>query len=114
MDIRPANPGHMLVVPRTHAASLETLNERTGERVFAAAHRLARALQASGLRCDGVNLFLADGEPAGQEVFHVHLHVLPRFAGDNFRVSARWLNPDRGELERAAELVRESLDRIIA
>ena len=49
-----------------------------GARVFRAAHRLARALRRSGLPCEGVNMFLADGEVAFQEVFHVHLHVLPR------------------------------------
>ena len=109
MDIRPANAGHMLVVPRRHVARLEELDERTGERVFAAAHRLSRAVYRSGLPCHGIDLFLADGEEAGQEVFHVHLHVLPRFAGDGFKISARWLHPDRAELDETAATLRESL-----
>ena len=82
MDVRPLTSGHLLVVPRVHAASLEVLDEDTGTLVFAVAHRLARALRNSAVPCEGVNLFLADGVAAGQEVFHVHLHVLPRWSGD--------------------------------
>jgi histidine triad (HIT) family protein len=70
------------------------------------------ALYASGLRCEGVNLFLADGEAAGQEVFHVHLHVIPRFEGDGFGLT---FGPDyadgsdRERLERTAERIRDAL-----
>lgn len=84
MDIQPVNAGHVLVVPIDHAVGLEDLKKEDGEALFAAAQRVAGALRRSGLRCEGVNLFLADGEAAMQEVFHVHLHVFPRFAGDGF------------------------------
>jgi histidine triad (HIT) family protein len=109
LDIRPVNPGHVLVVPRTHAESLARLDEQFGARMFAVAHRLAGALRASGLRCDGVHLSLADGEAAGQEVDHVHMHVVPRFVGDRFRIQASALRPDRAELDRAAALIRQGL-----
>ncbi|HSE51275.1 MAG TPA: DUF3303 family protein, partial [Gemmatimonadales bacterium] len=67
-------------------------------------HRLAGALRESGLRCEGVNFFLADGEAAGQEVFHVHLHVLPRFQGDGFglRFGPDYVERSRAALERSA------------
>ena len=68
MDIQPVTPGHLLVIPRAHADSLEVLDEDLGTRIFGVAHRLARALRRSGLPCDGVNMFLADGEAAFQEV----------------------------------------------
>ena len=74
----------MLVVPRRHAGFLEDLDEDLGARVFRTGHRLARALRRSGLPCEGVNMFLADGEAAFQEVFDVHLHVFPRTVGDGF------------------------------
>ncbi len=57
MDLRPVTPGHLLVVPRTHAAGLEDLDENLGARVWTAGHRLARAVRRSDLRCEGVNLF---------------------------------------------------------
>ena len=109
MDLRPMTQGHLLVVPRVHADCLEALDEELGARLFRAGHRLARALRRSGLPCDGVNLFLADGEAAFQEVFHVHLHVLPRTPGDGFRIKAAWRQPGRAELDLAAGKVRQGL-----
>jgi histidine triad (HIT) family protein len=108
MDIAPITPGHALVVPRRHAVGLSELDEPTGERVFALGMRTASALRASDLRCEGVNLFLADGKVAGQEVFHVHLHVIPRFRGDNVRLSASRSWPERAELDRVAAGLREA------
>lgn len=101
LDIRPVNPGHALVVPRRHAASLAELDPLDGAAVFQTARRLTLALRTSGLRCEGVNLYLADGEAAGQEVFHVHLHVIPRYAGDGFRLR---FGPGYGEAPPRAEL----------
>jgi histidine triad (HIT) family protein len=109
MDIGPVTDGHVLVVPRAHAAALEELDEDLGARVFRIAHRLARALRRSGLPCEGVNMFLADGEAAFQEVFHVHLHVFPRTAGDGFTIDARWRERSRGELDASAGQVRRGL-----
>lgn len=107
LDIRPVTPGHLLVVPRRHAADLAGLDKATGERLFRVGIRLAAALRGSGLRCEGVNLFLADGAAAGQEVFHVHLHVFPRYNGDRFRIEADWSDaPDRAELDEIAARIR--------
>jgi diadenosine tetraphosphate (Ap4A) HIT family hydrolase len=112
MDVRPLTLGHLLVVPRAHAASLEDLNEDPGTRVFAVAHQLARALRNSAVPCEGVNFFLADGVAAGQEVFHVHLHVIPRTPGDGFRLKARPRTPGREELDATAERVREGISSL--
>jgi diadenosine tetraphosphate (Ap4A) HIT family hydrolase len=88
MTIGPVNPGHVMVLPKRHAAYLADLDEATGGHLFIVAMRLAAAIRQSGVRCEGINLFLADGEAAFQEVFHVHLHVFPRFRGDPFRLDA--------------------------
>lgn len=112
MDIQPVNPGHVLIIPTYHAASLAELDEVSGARMFAAAQRVAKALRGSGLRCEGVNLFLADGASAGQDVFHVHLHVFPRYPGDGFglRPGPEYHNrPPRAELDAAAERIRRVL-----
>jgi histidine triad (HIT) family protein len=109
LDIRPVTSGHLLVVPKRHAAYLADLDEATGGRMFAVAMRLAAALRASvpEIRCEGVNLFLADGEAAFQEVFHTHLHIFPRFKGDTFGITADWSQaPPRDELDRIAALLR--------
>jgi len=109
MDIQPVNAGHLLVVPTRHAADLSELDTPTAGLLMQVAQRLAGRLRASGLPCQGVNLFLADGEAAMQEVFHVHLHVFPRFAGDGFglRFGPHYRErPERSELERVAALLR--------
>ena len=112
MDIQPVNTGHLLVIPNRHARRLADLDEETGASMFRVAQRLAGALRQSGLRCEGVNLFLADGEAAGQEVFHVHLHVIPRYHGDGFgfRFSPAYFKlPERPDLDQLAEQIRSSL-----
>ena len=107
LTIGPVTPGHLLIIPKRHAPFLADLDEATGARMFMVAMRLARALRASGLRCEGINLFLADGEAAFQEVFHTHLHVIPRFVGDTFRIDADWsITPSRAELDAVAAQVR--------
>lgn len=112
MDIQPVTPGHLLVIPVAHATYLADLDAEIGRHLFAVAQRLASGLRASGLRAEGVNLFLADGEAAGQEVFHVHLHVFPRFAGDGFglRFPPEYgRQMDRGELDRNASRIANAI-----
>jgi histidine triad (HIT) family protein len=112
LDIQPVNPGHLLVIPVRHAARLAELEPETGKHMFRLAQRIAQAVRQSGIRCDGVNLFLADGEAAGQEVFHVHLHVIPRYWGDGFGLR---FGPDYGhhppriELDAVARRIRSGL-----
>ena len=113
MDIRPVNPGHLLVIPIEHRPSLADIDADTAGHLMKVGHRLASAVRTSGIRCEGVNLFLADGKEAMQEVFHVHLHVIPRYAGDGFGLR---FGPDydtlppRSELDRIAASIRETLD----
>ena len=109
LDIRPVTPGHLLIVPKRHATYLADLDEATGGRLFQIGMRLAIALRSTDLRCDGVNLFLADGVAAGQEVFHVHLHVIPRFQGDDFQIIADFsVHPSRATLDAVAEKIRSA------
>jgi histidine triad (HIT) family protein len=112
MDIQPINAGHVLVTTDEHAARLADLPANTGARMFHIAQRIAAALYEGGLDCEGINLFLADGEAAGQDVFHVHLHVIPRFAGDGFglRFGPDYANrPDRETLQVTAKRIRDAL-----
>lgn len=112
LDIRPVNPGHTLVIPKDHAAYLADLPPKAGARLFDVARKVGAALRASGLRCEGVNLFLADGKAAGQEVFHVHLHVVPRYTGDGFGLKMPpdyGKSPPREKLEATAGKIRDAL-----
>jgi len=110
MDIQPVTSGHMLVMPRSHSSSLADLDADDGAQIFRVAQLAAAALRHSGLRCQGVNLLLADGAAAGQEVFHVHVHVFPRFEGDGFglRLPADSEIRPRAELDATASALREA------
>jgi len=113
MDIQPVNPGHLLVVPLAHSPDLAALPPETGAQLMRVAQRLAAAVRRGGVRCEGVDLLLADGEAAGQEVFHVHLHVIPRYTGDGFgfRFGPHYADPPRrAELERVAAGLRPVVD----
>ena len=109
MDIRPAVPGHLLVIPRAHSAALAGLDPVDAAHLMRVAQRMAAAVRGSGMRCEGVNFFLADGEAAGQDVFHVHLHIIPRYPGDGMRIGAAWSLPDRADLDAQAQRIRAAL-----
>ncbi len=107
LDIRAVTPGHLMVVPRAHLPALADLDDQTGAHMFNVAQRMAASLRSSGLRCEGINLFYADGEAAFQEIFHAHLHVFPRYEGDNFKIDADWEDvPTRAELEVIGSQIR--------
>ncbi len=99
MDVQPVNPGHVLVVPNGHATRLSDMDEGTGAHLFRVGQKISAALYKSGVKCEGVIFFLADGEAARQEIFHVH--VFPRFAGDGFGLRR---GPDYAELPERSEL----------
>ena len=71
--------------------------------MFGVAQQMAAALRRSGLLLRRGQPILADGEAAFQEVFHVHLHVIPRNPGDGFRIRAKWRHPARAELDSVAQ-----------
>lgn len=111
MEIHPAAPGDLLVIPKAHSAGLEHIDPTMTARLFQVVHLLARGLRRSGLPCEGVNVFLADGEAADQTVFHLHVHVFPRTADDRFRLEVRWQERSRADLDYDAARVRAGLAR---
>jgi histidine triad (HIT) family protein len=110
MDVQPITHGHMLVVPREHAVLMADLNETVAMRSFRVARQLASVARAR-LGATGVNLFVADGETAFQDVPHFHVHVIPRYANDGFGLTfpdAYSRPPSRAELETIASAIRGS------
>jgi len=110
MDIAPATEGYVIVIPKAHVPRLDDLDEETGARLFTTVLRIQSVLRAV-LRCDGINLLAFDGEAAGQEIPHAHLHVVPRYVGD----SVEWLEcevlaPGREELDELAASLRRGYE----
>ena len=107
MTIGPVNPGHVMVIPRRHYPYMRDMDEDTGMHLFKITLRMEQAIRTSGVRCEGINLFLADGQAAFQDVFHLHMHVFPRFKGDPFKIEADWsAKPPREELDRVAGQIK--------
>lgn len=101
-DIEPFTAGHTLIVPKRHASGLSDVDAAGADRMFGLGRRIAAAARAA-LNCPGVNLFLADGAAAWQTVFHLHLHVIPRWGRqDGMRLIARRRRTLRPELDRVA------------
>jgi histidine triad (HIT) family protein len=105
MDINPATRGHALVIPRSHSKDLLEIESEDLSAVALAAQRLAGRV-AERLGADGVNLMNSCGSLAWQTVFHFHVHVIPRYAGDPMRLP--WI-PAAGqpaEIAAAAQEIR--------
>ncbi len=83
LDIQPVNDGHTLLIPTTHTPSIADLDDAITARIFTLARRITKGLYKT-LGCDGINWIVADGEAAGQEVFHFHIHLIPRYHDDGF------------------------------
>jgi histidine triad (HIT) family protein len=111
MDIRPVQPGHVLVVPRTHAKLIPDLDAPSLTRLWSVAIDMNRTLRDSTLPVEAVSIYVADGEAAGQEVAHVHIHLIPRRGHDGFgfRFPVGYgVNPPRTELEAIASQIRHA------
>jgi histidine triad (HIT) family protein len=115
MDIRPVQAGHLLVVPRLHAKLLTELDDVLLARIWSVATDLNRAMRASALPVEAVSVYLADGEAAGQEVAHVHIHLIPRrdHDGFGFRFPPGYgTQPERQALETIADQIRRGISEL--
>jgi len=110
MDIQPVNAGHVLVAPRQHFASLFDVPQELGDHLFHVTMRVAGAVRrVTG--SDDMNIVVSSGEAAGQDVFHYHIHIIPRRPGDGFDIDLPFAGsemPDRTMLDAmAARLISE-------
>ncbi len=84
LDIRPVALGHILLIPKQHHTNITDIPDELARKVYPTVKKLSLALMKS-LNCDGVNLVQNNGEAAGQEVFHGHLHIIPRYETDGIK-----------------------------
>jgi histidine triad (HIT) family protein len=106
MDIAPATRGHCLVVPRVHTDDLLTADPEDVTACALAAQELARRAYED-LGAAGVNVLQSSGAPAWQSVFHLHFHVIPRYAGDPLVLPWRHAQGDTEEIAAAAAQLRD-------
>jgi len=113
MDIYPVYAGHTLVIPRVHYEDLVSCPDELAAHLFTVAGQLGPAImEATG--GTAFNVWTANGEDAGQRVFHLHLHVLPRFPDDKFGLRFPKNFPavkDQDELEAMASRIRAAVQK---
>jgi len=102
MSLDQPNPYKVLVIPRAHIETIYDLSEDQAARIFQAAVKIARAVREASV-CEGLNVVQSNGRTGQQDVFHFHLHLVPRFHGDDILISWRNNRAERDELDRMAE-----------
>lgn len=108
LDIAPVHPGHTLVVSREHYQNLLDLPDPLWLEMGQACRRVAQALQQV-FQTPGFNLGMNNFAAAGQEVFHAHMHVIPRFFGDGLRLFPQKFYKG-GEMEEVGRRLRQALE----
>jgi histidine triad (HIT) family protein len=107
LDIRPVNPGHTLIVPKKHSIDIFEIEESEWAAVMKTARTVAHALEKA-LSPIGINLSMNNRAGAGQAVFHAHVHVMPRFENDGWKI---WIGKPyaEGEASKVAEKIRKEI-----
>jgi histidine triad (HIT) family protein len=108
MDLGQVNPGHVLVACKAHADDIYALDDAQAAAVFRTAARVARAVRGA-FNPPGLSIYQANGKPAGQTVFHFHLHVLPRHDADGMQLVWPVKNPPREKLDDYCARIRSRL-----
>ena len=108
LDIAPAHKGHTIILPKKHAKDIFELDADVAAKIFPVAKKIAAAVkEVTG--CDGVNILQNNGEAAGQSVFHLHVHVVPRFRGDGILPVWSTKSYADGEAAELAEEIRKKV-----
>lgn len=108
MDIEPAAKGHVLLIPKQHMPNLLEADEATLAKALPVAKKIANAM-VKALGCDGVNVLQNNNEAAWQTVFHLHIHLIPRYNGDNMNMPWAKNTYAEGEANEYAKKIADCL-----
>jgi histidine triad (HIT) family protein len=108
LDIRPIHKGHILVIPKKHCRNTFDMDEDTQSALIHTSAHVARALKEA-VNADGINIIMNNEGAAGQEVFHAHFHIIPRFTGDNVFTPPKHAHYTEGEMETLATTIATHL-----
>ncbi len=108
MDINPANPGHVLAIPKAHWKDVHTIPDHVIAATVQTAKRIASAVEAA-LSPHGINLVQANGPGAAQSIFHFHMHVVPRHKGDELKLNWGLRPGDMAQVEAIAERIKRCI-----
>lgn len=108
LDIHPVNPGHALVIPKTHYENIFSAPDEVMQKIMTTAKKVAHGIR-EGLGIEHMNITMNNGVHAGQSVFHAHVHIIPRHAGDGHTAWHGKKPYAEGEAAQVAEKIRSAL-----
>lgn len=112
LDINPAASGHTLVIPKAHTNKVESLTPEDAEALFRMLHRLIRPIREA-VGCQATTIGINDGPGSGQEVPHVHIHIIPRYTGDGgsiIQATVHTSRPTHQQFKETAEKIRNAIE----
>jgi histidine triad (HIT) family protein len=110
LDIHPLNPGHTLVVPKKHYPSMVEMPPDEVGKIFASVSKVMRGVMKAS-KADGINIGQSNGRAASQEVFHMHVHVIPRFIHELPGGFPERKNASEADLEQVGRKIRTAIER---
>jgi len=108
LDINPVNPGHTLVIPKTWSNGFLDADQDTICKLIPVIQKVALAIKAA-TGADGINIMQNEGEAAGQKVFHLHFHIIPRFTNDGYEHWHGKPYADQEQVKKMGESIRAKL-----
>lgn len=106
LDINPSAKGHVIIIPKNHAANIFELSEKDAKEIFVVAKKIAEAIKKA-YQPDGINILQNNGEAAGQTVFHLHVHVIPRYKDDTIKIE--WEPKEMEDSEKVLEEIKKEM-----
>lgn len=105
LDISPASRGHVIILPKNHADNIFEISDEDAAGIMVVAKKIASKVK-NVFGCDGVNILQNNGEVAGQTVFHLHVHIIPRYENDS--VDIKWVQHEDMDIDDVYnELIKE-------
>ena len=106
LDINPASKGHSLVIPKKHFTDFEEIPSEELSELIKMVQKVAIAVKKS-LNAEGFNIHVSNGKTAGQVVFHLHFHIIPRSTGDSIGLTWTHKEYSEGEVLKVAEKIKK-------
>lgn len=108
LDIKPCAKGHTLVIPKTYTRDIFSIGEKEFGRLMETVHKIAHALKKT-TNAEGMNIVMNNEAAAGQEVFHAHIHVIPRHKDDGVFTPPKHTTYEEGEMDEYAKKIKGAL-----
>ena len=108
LDIRPLNLGHTLVITKDHYEDIFDIPDKDLAAIHEVAKKISPAIRET-TNADGISIIQQNGKAAGQDIFHIHIHVVPRFLGQKLKSFSDLAEVDRPILDELAQKIRQNL-----